>query len=255
MGYRYSFMDNETYGADDINAAISRFTTAGVCVYPTDENIAQGMNEATAAVAESGVEYFKESLVVTDEAEGYVKINSGTAFFDDGVTMVVDSDGIILEKVPENYVYLYRDIEMNCCRACVQSSLPQTGCVALAYIESDGTLTDKRKYAVSKLAPNTAQNYISHFIDLKVDHTVDDDTCLAVIDIGHPNFSYVGFRNMAWSTCNIDSFGEDGYTSYMPIFGKNPSRIRFKKVGSTIELYVRREKDAQTADDVEIIAF
>ncbi len=256
MGYKYSFIDNETYGTDDINAAISRLTTSGVTICPTDENLINAMNDVTSEVASDGVEYDPASCTVTEGDEGFIEIRKGTAFFDDGVTITIDEEGIVIPKENGSYVYLYHDIESNSCYAKTSAELPDMRCVLLAYIDDDGVITDKRKYATSKLAPNSPHNFYSYKSDVFFNTFIDTgDHYMFSINVGHPNFTYMGFNNSQWSTMGIGKFGEDGYTPYMKLGSEHRATIRFKKVDTVAEMYLKQNNDANYTYGVEFIAF
>ena len=60
MSLKKSFMDNEIYGADDINFALSRLTTQGVSLfkYNDGDNPLVSLNNALAEMASPGVDLY-----------------------------------------------------------------------------------------------------------------------------------------------------------------------------------------------------
>lgn len=252
MGYKYSFADNAVYGSDDINAAISRLTTKGVTVYPTDENLIDAMNDITSEVATSGVDFNKYSCLVTIEDEN-IKISAGTAFFDDGMSIVIDSDGVTLALEYNVYVYLLRDVNRNSCYPCVSAELPESGYVLLAYIDESGNITDKREYAVSKLAPNTEANPAVFSITLEYHTYTQYDQVLATINAGYSNFRYVVFKHINLGFGGYVKLVDNDYSIYSAFY--SGTYIRFKKTGQKLEIFMDTRNHTYTIDNLEILLF
>lgn len=104
MGYRCRFLDNEEYGADDITAVFSQLIGGGVLAYPENVTVAQALDELTAETVGAGVsEYGGLQVSVSDDG---ILIGQGAAFFDSGVSVEVDSEGILLEYEPGTQVYV-----------------------------------------------------------------------------------------------------------------------------------------------------
>lgn len=158
MAYKCSFLDNETYGTDDINRAFSAMTAAGVLPFTQTSTLAAGMNDASALVVETGVGYFGESLRVSKTDATHVFINNGNAVFASGAMIFIDSEGVTLEITENavNYIYLEHNKNLNYIKPCVSLSAPPEGAVKLAEVAADGTLSDKREFALSKYRPNSA---------------------------------------------------------------------------------------------------
>jgi hypothetical protein len=77
------------------------------------ENFRQALNEMTTEVVSSGVsEYGRLSVTLTDSG---ARVGMGTAFFDSGVSITVDGDGmdVAFEKGNAVYVYLVHQAELN----------------------------------------------------------------------------------------------------------------------------------------------
>lgn len=236
MGYRYSFMDNETYGTDDINGAISRLTTSGVTFYPTDENLTAAMNAVTADITGSGVEFNQESCLVSVENEE-VKISSGTVFFDDGVSLVIDSSGVTLPYSADAYVYAYRNVGLNNCDIRITQTLPAKDYVLFAYIDEEGNVHDKRQYAVSKIAPNSAPNLKSVTLRIEYGNNFHEKK-VGEFAAGYSAFQYIIFKSS--SPVEVRGFCKltEGDYSEKTTFYKDAT-IRFKKDGQNIEIYIK----------------
>ncbi|MBO5454740.1 MAG: hypothetical protein J6A69_12385 [Clostridia bacterium] len=155
MGYTYSFFDNQTIGAQELNNLAKRFVTEGVADIFTDglpHNISD-LNSIVTANATDGVVPDTVNSLKVYASGSVATISAGTAFFADGTIMEVDSDGISLTftKGVLNYIYLISDTTTNSCRAECSKTLLSGNNVLLAVIEKDGSVTDKRKYAKGKI--------------------------------------------------------------------------------------------------------
>ena len=249
MGYTYSFVDNEVYGTDDINAAISRLTTAGVAVYPTDETLINAMNSVTAQAASEGIEFSAKSCLVSVEDED-IKISAGTAFFEDGVSMVIDSEGTTLPLETGVYVYLFRDVNRNSCYPCVSKELPESGYILLAEIDENGSVTDKRTYAASKLAPNSAPQLSAYSMKIVYYPSTSPDEAVATLDAGYSAFTHLFFRHKEKSLAGVCDLAEGDYSEY--VWFCDGSEVRFKKIGPKVEVYVLPHGDYAALNNVEI---
>lgn len=252
MGYSYSFIDNEIYGTDHINKAFSRLTTQGITPYPTDENLINAMNEATASITQSGVDFDAFHCKVSVNGD-YLFISPGTVFFEDGVSMVIDEDGATLPYQSDVYVYLYHDINQNSCYPATSKNLPESNYVPLAYIDNTGKIQDIRIFAKSKLAPN------SEVVPLSTSITVEFDThhigteVLGTVNVGYNNFRYLIFRQKQQDLCNIVELSENNYTEYSDF--ARYSYIRFMKRGQSVDIFVKSNGHYSTVENVEIYIF
>lgn len=241
MGYSFSFADNEIYGAEDINAAISRLTTAGVTICPTDGNLIAAMNGVTAAVAEAGVDFDQYSCKVTADDEK-IRISPGTAFFDDGMCMVIDTDGAELELKKEAYVYLFEDIHKNRCYPCVSSELPEDKYVLLAYINQYGGVQDKRTYATSKLVQNSPVVPKKYTVTLRYGQVIPEDKPAGELEAGFSNFTNVVFKNAVFS--GYVALNEGDFSEEQNLLDRY--YIKFKKIGTKLEAYIRAGINSDT---------
>ena len=159
MGYKCSFLDNEVYGADDVSAAFSRLLSGGVLPYPETEAVLDALNELTSEVIGSGVSEFG-GLEVTRTETG-AKVGAGAAFFESGVAVAVDSEGVTVDFEEETPVYIYfiYHPEFNSVLLKASEEVPEGDTVVLAHIDATGKITDKRSYATAKVAINTSNIY------------------------------------------------------------------------------------------------
>lgn len=237
MGYKCSFLDNETYGADDVSAAFSRLTTAGVLAYPERDTVAQSLDALTAEVVSSGVgEFGGLEVSVTDDG---VIIGEGAAFFESGVSIEVDSEGILLETTvaETTYVALRYEEEFNRVVPVLSAEEPEGDVVILAKIDADGTIYDMRSYASSKVAPNTANVY--HDFSLYIERFgkaegVNRNTAEYIMP--HTGFRYLMLRSV-----------DCGTLLTLPVYNiidlslEEDQRIQLTQSSSPAYLYIRRE--------------
>ena len=156
MGYKYSFVDNETYSASDVNEITRRLVTDGIEDPFTDGvphnlkcfNLLNHNMTTDGIVPESD-----NTLKVTKISYSKVSIEEGTAFLKSGATITVDVNKVYLDIVPqsENYIYLEHNQDLNYIRPLSSTTEPVGDVVLLAQIDRKGNLTDKRYYAVGKL--------------------------------------------------------------------------------------------------------
>lgn len=177
MGLTYSFMDNCTYGADDINKVFSKLTTQGISLfnYSEGDNPLISLNDAVSNFINPGIEHFNPDackvLYTPSEKEdtfGNFTILTGNAFMYDGAIITVDDEGYdisdevrIIRQTSEKdiYVYFYRNIPNNSVDVCVtvDNSLIETKeTVILARISDSDKVLDMRKIATTKVAPCSA---------------------------------------------------------------------------------------------------
>ena len=166
MAYQFSFCDNATYGAEDVNRITSRLVTCGVAdVFENGVAYnASKFNEAGELLYTSGVvPETVGSLKVTKKDDATITIAPGTAFFKDGAVIEITAGGHDLPLIAGEkcYVYLKNNLtDNNTCEPACTTTAPSGDVVMLAEIEPDGTIIDKRTYAMGKL-PGYQSNAMS----------------------------------------------------------------------------------------------
>lgn len=145
-----------TYGADDFNKMISCLIGSGVAPFPSkDSYSADELNAMTEAVVGSGASL--DGLKVSF-ADKVISVAQGIAFFTNGATLEVDSEGVTLDYSPADttYVYAAYDASLNVCDIYASDTAPEESStyfvVNLAEISIEGVVTDKRVFARSKVA-------------------------------------------------------------------------------------------------------
>ncbi len=144
------------YGTDDINAIVSNLVGAGVAPFPSGDTYdVSELNSLTSALVEEGTSF--DGLKV-NFSDNKIHISQGIGYFENGATIVVDSEGEELEYTVAETLYVYAEYNqaLNTCGFLTSESEPTTATgiytLMLATITADGTVTDKRTVAQSKVA-------------------------------------------------------------------------------------------------------
>ena len=173
MSYHFTFADNESYSAADLNAVTARLVTGGVA-----DSFVDGVPYNLSALNDLGTVLYTDGVVPesTDNLrvtlkDGEILIAPGSAFFKSGAVIEITDGGHTLPYNPGTklYVYLYNDLKKsNRCYPAAESEEPDGDFVLLAEISEEGKVTDKRVYAKGKL-PGYAS---SAMYTVKIEDTV-----------------------------------------------------------------------------------
>ena len=164
-----------TYGADDFNKMVSCLIGCGVAPFPSKSTYSlQELTQMTEAVVGSGasLDGLKVSL-----SGNTIKIAEGIGFFSNGATIEVDSAGVTLSRNSTNTIYVYAayDASLNTCDFYTKTSEPSETdtyfIIKLAKISSDGTVTDLREIARSKVG-TMGRNVTKSFVVVERDVSV-----------------------------------------------------------------------------------
>ncbi len=156
MSYKFTFANNDTYGAEDLNAVTARLVSSGVADSFEDGvpyNLSALNDMGTILYTDGVVPESTENLRVTLK-DNEILIAPGTAFFKDGAVMEITDGGHTIPYTPgtQLYVYLYNDLKKsNRCYPAAENLMPEGDFVLLAEIGADGSVTDRRTYAKGKL--------------------------------------------------------------------------------------------------------
>ncbi len=157
MGIKYSFVDNAVYGTEDINDITKSITGAGVAPFISKDSYnVSDLNALTSALVESGTQLdgCKCSVENAGTPEMTIKVSQGIIFFESGVRMTVDEEGYIVSVTPSTagYVFAHYNPSLQKADIVFGTELPTDGeYVKLAKISADGTISDKRAFARSKV--------------------------------------------------------------------------------------------------------
>ena len=192
MAYKSSFLDGETYGAEDINGITQKITGSGVSPFLTKETYnPSDLNSLTKELVEAGTSI--DGLKVTLE-DGIAKISKGMGFFSSGATIEVDDDGAELEIISgkTNYIVAEHNEETNIISFMTSPSIPTDTeyvyVILLAKISSSGDVTDLRTHAKSKIV-TVGRNDIKKITLSNV--TFKDDETIYIPDFDYSRFNYM----------------------------------------------------------------
>lgn len=166
MGYRCGFLDNEVYGADDVSEAFSKLVSGGVRTVYDGENVTETLNELTGEIVSSGTRTYQDLEV--SMTKDIITIGEGTGFFESGVSVTVDAEGIILDKGERTagYISFLYDEDFNKVLPQITDAEPTGDVLLLARFDADAVY-DLRSYARSKVYVNSANNYHNFTINLQ----------------------------------------------------------------------------------------
>ncbi|MBR4030491.1 MAG: hypothetical protein IKJ06_03750 [Clostridia bacterium] len=154
MSYTYSFFDNQTVGAFELNNITKLFVSKGI--EDTFENgvpySISKLNDIIYSKGGAGVVPQNNDTLKVTVADGVATINTGTAFFEDGtIITIVEPEELIIEGEGKHYVYLKSSVEENKAYPVISTTAPSGNFVPLAEISEDGVVSDKRCYAKGKV--------------------------------------------------------------------------------------------------------
>lgn len=233
MGYICTFMDNDTYTAQDVNTAFSHLTSEGVAIFEDTGDLTADLDSAVSEVVSSGAVLGACKVI---EEDGTYKISAGTCFMADGSQITFDSNGYEITPIEntKSYVYLKREEANNTIRVVVSSSAGETGTVPLAEISALGVIADKRKFAMAKIGLSTANIVRSGSVNIYDVHPPIGD--ILTIDMGFSGFKYLivtdDFSNY-YKRCIDLSDGEAHYT-FARGGEQNIGNVKVRKEGSCL---------------------
>lgn len=157
MGIKYSFVDSELYGTDDINDIARCLTGAGVMPFLSKDSYSTSdLNSIAEALVSSGtsLDGCKCTVENAGTADMQVKISQGIIFFEGGVRLIVDSEGYSIAISPNTsgYVFAHYSPSLQIADIKFATKLPTDGeYVELARLWADGAITGARSFARSKV--------------------------------------------------------------------------------------------------------
>ena len=192
MAYKYSFLDGETYGAEDINGIVQKITGSGVSPFLTKDTYApEDLNSLTKELVEAGTSM--NGLKVTVE-DNIARIGKGIGFFSSGATVEVDDDGTEVEIIAgkTNYIYAEHNEETNIISFMSSPSRPadtnHVHPILLGKISSTGVLTDLRAHAKSKVV-TFGRNNINKITLSNI--TVKNENTIYTPDFDYSDFNFM----------------------------------------------------------------
>lgn len=212
MAIKYSFVDSETYGTEDINDIARSLVGAGVAPFiAKDSYNVSDLNVLTSALVGAGAQLDGCKCMQTGNA---VTVSQGIIYFESGVTLTVDSLGYTVELTSNTagYIYAYYSPTLQKADILFAEELPADGeYVLLAEISEAGAITDKRIFAQSKVATLGGNCVYEVDVTMGVPEGVElpseAEAMYAYIDgVEFSKFNYIifdGAKNGNWVIYNI----------------------------------------------------
>lgn len=260
MGHTFSFADNVSYGAGDINNVISKVVTGGVAevFYNGTSYNTSDLNKIANYISTYGVRTAAgNTLKVVKNTSNTVKVLSGGAFMADGAYTEVDNDGVILEFVrgQKNYVYIKNNLaETNSIDFVCGITPPSGDCVPLAEIDKNGNITDKRVYCKGKLAGYQSDVNQSKMIEVPYEIRANciQKTKTVTVDMG--GFGYSKIINMTQTVTEDYNCGFGHYDinseSYYGCYANEDNEL--KVTTDKLMIYV---SDTTAGKDIVSVSF
>ena len=157
MGIKYSFVDNEVYGTEDVNDIARSLVGAGVAPFLTKSSYnVSDLNAMTSALVGTGVQLggCKVGVENTSSEVMTITVSQGIVFFESGVRLEVDSAGYVILAQPtiSGFVFAHYNPSLQMAEIRFEAQLPNVGETVLLGRINNGVVTDKRTFAQSKVA-------------------------------------------------------------------------------------------------------
>ena len=269
MAVNILFLDNETYGAADVNKAFSRLTTQGVSLFNDAGAPLTDLNTAVSNLVESGVELYNMDACKVINNEGTYQIMPGTAWMADGSCITISDEPYHLDVTSgaEQHVYFQRNIGMNTIDIVVSGTNPPEDALLIAKISAGGVVTDKRTFAVTKVAPVTA-NIVKEIDAPKI--AVDSSYRSVKIDTGFAAYSHVqivhaqklnltnGSVDLGHEFITLENGAEITFKAFGVNTGESNQRrcwIKLKKDGKLLTLSVKNDYSMDGDTIFKVVAY
>lgn len=275
MSVIYSFMDNCSYGADEINQTFSKLTTQGVSLfnYTNGDNPLIALNDAAEGFTTPGIEMYNADAckVIYNEESDKFTIAPGNAFMSDGSTITIDSEAYdITEKVLEMkkltngdvWVCFYRNIPKNCIDISVDSDdtvFNSEYSVPLAKISQKNSVVDMREFAKTKLAPCSAN--VMNEVTINLGTLIYYDTGYklrrTIIKNVFPGATKVFLNGVVRNIQRVDIEAGESLQyerAWYPTVS-SAVKIAFNMTGEGLEVWASQPYDSTTPGDWSILIF
>ena len=275
MSVLYSFMDDCSYGADEVNQTFSKLTTEGVSLfnYTDANNPLAALNDAVAGFITPGIEMYNNDAckVTYDNENDKFTIGVGNAFMLDGSSITIDDEAYdITNKITrlrksgnsDIWVCFYRNIPKNCIDISVLADdtvFNSEYAVQLAKIASDNSVIDKRKIACTKIAPCSANVIQEETINLGILTYNDTGYQLrrVIIENVFPGATKVFLNGVVRDIQRVDIEAGESLTYERAWFQGVSSdiKIAFNMTGEGLEVWASQPYDSTTPGNWNITIF
>lgn len=240
MAYQCSFVDNVNYGPEDVNEVVGDLVGAGVAPFISKDSYKPSdLNSLTAGMVSSGVQL--GGCKVSRVSDTVVSVAPGIIYFGNGLRLKVTEEHSI--TVPKNTAvsivanYHTSTGEGRLIYTTGAAASKSNTMIPLARISADGTITDAREFAESKIV-TLGTNAIYSIPEEKittysyVNNSPDGYYKIAEIDLTGVNLNKFNYLIYKYADCTYTSYDlVEGYWN----FKEDTEKIFFdKEYGSNL---------------------
>lgn len=204
MGYNYSFRENQSYNAADLNGVSGDFNS----VVGTDfkDGVAYGVDQLNlirADMVSAGIAKGVGSMCSCSNDGSKIKIGSGKVFFENGIRLEIDADGITVPytlgtagTVWLEYMQALGDVALR-----FTQTAPSGMFVKIAEVSTSGVVTDARQYCYMKnetLLPS--RNHIYRGSVVVSTSTISGDTPAVTLKVDSTGYQYMHISTNSFGT-------------------------------------------------------
>lgn len=252
MGINVHFLDNTSYGAEDFRQMFARLTSQGVSLYKDTGTLIEDVQEAMVAYTHPGVGAYNNDSCKVTVSGGVYMVSEGVIWLYDGTSIGVDGDGHELEVTIGAIQYVYAEPQaiLNSAAIVVSTIAGGTNTVPLATIAANGTITDTRVFAATKVAPGAGNLYLERTVS---GIQINIYTSLT-LDFGWTGFTKITCRRkgLGSSTLTAADFsrGDDSMRIFDPSTPNGFRYVNIVKNGHLVTLSRRSENMSPDEDYV-----
>ncbi len=243
------FTDDTTYSAEDFNTAVSCLFTSGITAVSDGANVIDSFNAALSQAVSEGVDVYTNNSCKVYLSGGNYKINPGVCICPGGAILLID-DTYEINPQSGDYVYAEHNILRNTVEIVVSQTAGDSQTVPLAFINSDGSVEDRRIFATAKVGLTSANQYKNATVDVKYYLTYDEALANpTVIDVGFTGFGYVYTEHTSvYSSDNRMLLYDvsDCTEKQIDVNGTFNTQLYIKKQGSKLLVYGVIRKNTTT---------
>ncbi len=196
MGFSIDFTDNKSISADELNGIIAEVGDGSVSASSQFVNdslfYTDKLNCIRNEIVTGGISSGCQAVLDNDG----VIIGEGLCFFDSGMRMKIDAEGIslVISEGEENFVYLYASPISHIATAVV-STVPKTGdeYVPICRIDAERKLYDERKWCRAKIPMMNSRFVQSE--KFTVENRKEEGKILASFPLINKAYSYIIFMS------------------------------------------------------------
>jgi len=193
------------------------------------------LNQITSELVTSGILLSGEKCAVT-ASESKVNIATGIIVFENGAKIRL-TEPVSFDLIVNTYIYALNDTATNTAQILATEAEPVDGdFVMLAFIGEDGTVTDKRGFAMSKVLLPSGNSYLE--LSTGQLWCGADTEREYIINVGWNAWTYLHITNTAYGT--QEAFVQDGDSACLR--DSNDSRYdvyaKFEKYNNDLKITI-----------------